>query len=148
MSQVIQAPGGAEAIQRQMRALREDLRDDVREIVVSAREMTDWSIYVKAYPWLCAGAAFALGFVIVPSRSVIVKPDAEGLIELAKRNKLVVKMQESPPTKKRGGLLNELLSLAAATLLQSGVKLVTSQFSEGFRADGQPHRNGRPGVTS
>lgn len=148
MSQVIRAPAEAEAIQRQMRAVREDLRDDMRELVVSAREMTDWSIYVKAYPWLCIGAAFALGFVIVPSRSVIVKPDAEGLIELAKRNKLVVKMHESPQPKKRGGLLNELLGLAAATLLQSGVKVVTSQISAGFHADGQPHRNGRPGVTS
>src|SRR5262249_7369598 len=109
--------------------------------------MTDWTIYVKAYPWLCLGAAFALGFVVVPSRSVIVKPDAEGLMELARRNKLVVKMQDSPPQKKRGGLLNELLSLAAATLLQSGMKVVTTQISQSFQADGRPHRNGRPGVT-
>jgi len=148
MSQAIRAPAEAETIQKQMRAVREDIRDDMRELVVSAREMTDWTIYVKAYPWLCLGAAFALGFVIVPSRSVIIKPDAEGLMELARRNKLVVKMQESSPQKKRGGLLNELLSLAAATLLQSGMKVVTSQFSQGFSSDGQPHRNGRPGVSS
>ena len=148
MSQVIRAPAEAEAIQRQMRAVRDDLRDDVRELVVSAREMTDWTMYVKASPSLCMGAALAVGFIIVPSRSVIVKPDAEGLIELAKRNKLVVKMQESPPAKKRGGLLADLLGLVSATLLQSGLKLVTSQIAEGFRSDGQPDRNGRPGVTS
>jgi len=148
MSQVIQAPAEAESIQRQMRAVREDMRDDVRELVVSAREMTDWTIYVRAYPWLCMGAALAVGFIIVPSRSVVVKPDAEGLIELAKRNKLVVKMQESPPQKKRGSLLGELVGLASATLLQSGLKIITSQISGGFRSDGQPHRNGHPGVTS
>jgi len=148
MSQVIRAPAEAETIQQKMRSVREDMRDDVRELVVSAREMTDWTMYVKAYPWLCMGAALAVGFIVVPNRSVVVKPDAEGLIELAKRNKLVVKMQESPPPKKRGGLLTDLLGMAAATLLQSGVKLVTSQISEGFHADGQPHRNGRPGVTS
>lgn len=148
MSQVIRAPAEAESIQKQMRSVREDIRDDVRELVVSAREMTDWTIYVKAYPWLCLGAAFALGFVVVPSRSVIMKPDAEGLLELARRNKLVVKMQETPPPKKRGGLLNELLSLAAATLLQSGMKVVTSQISQGFNSDGRPHRNGRREVTS
>jgi hypothetical protein len=149
MSNVIQAPAEAEAIQRQMRSVREDMRADVRELVVSAREMTDWTIYVKAYPWLCLGAALAVGFVIVPSRSVIVKPDAEGLIELAKRNKLVVKMHETPPPpKKRGGLMAELLGLATGTLLQTGIKLITSQISQGFRSDGQPHRNGHPGVTS
>lgn len=148
MSHVIRAPAEAESIQKQMRAVREDIRDDVREIVGSAHDMTDWTLYVKAYPWLCLGAAFALGFVIVPARSVVIKPDAEGLMELARRNKLVVKMQESSPQKKRGGLLNELLGMAAATLLHSGVKVVTNQLAQGFASDGHPHRNGRPGVTS
>ncbi len=148
MSQAIRAPAEAESIQKQMRAVREDIRDDMREIVGSAQDMTDWTIYVKAYPWLCLGAAFALGFVIVPAHSVVIKPDAEGLMELARRNKLVVKMQESSPQKKRGGLLNEVLGLAAATLLQSGLKVVTNQLAQGLHADGQPHRNGRPGVTS
>jgi len=150
MSQVIRAPAEAEAIQKQMREVRQDLRDDVRELAVSAREMADWTTYVKAYPWLCAGAALTVGFLIVPQRSVVVRPDAEGLIELAKRNKLVVNMHETPPQtqKKRGGLLAELLGMATATLLQGGVKFVTSQISQGFQADGQPHRNGHPGVTS
>jgi len=147
MGQVI--PAEADAIQRQMRSVREDMRQDVRELVVSAREMTDWTVYVKAYPWLCMGAALAVGFIIVPSRSVIIKPDAEGLIELAKRHKLVVQMHESPPPpKKRGGLLAELLGLATGTLLQTGLKLVTSQISQGFRSDGQAHRNGHSGVAS
>ena len=35
----------------------------------SARSMVDWKHYVKTYPWVCLGAAGALGFLIVPKRS-------------------------------------------------------------------------------
>ena len=76
----------AESILRQMRTLRAELREDVREMVVSAHHMADIGRYVRAYPWLCVGAALAAGFLIVPQRSVVVKPDAEALIELARRH--------------------------------------------------------------
>ena len=92
--------------------------------------MADWTIYVRAYPWLCLGAALAAGFFIVPSRPVVVRPDAEGLIELAKRNKLVVKMEEQPQAKKRGGLMSQLLTMAVGVLLQGGMKVVSNQLGE------------------
>ena len=90
MAHVMTPTNDADEVQRQMREVRAELRDDVKELVVSAHEMTDWKRYVRAYPWLCVGGALAAGFLIIPQRSVIVRPDAEGLIELAKRNKLVV----------------------------------------------------------
>jgi hypothetical protein len=136
----------AESILRQMRTLRAELREDVREMVVSAHNMADIGRYVRAYPWLCVGAALAAGFLIVPQRSVVVKPDAEALIELARRHKLVVKTEETGTKKKRGGLFADLLGLAAATLLQGGLKVATSQISHAFA---EPHRsngaNGKPG---
>jgi len=146
MAQGIAAPMEADDVQRQMREIRADLRDDVRELVVSANQMADWTRYVRAYPWLCAGAALAVGYLVVPQRPLIVKPDAEGLIELAKRNKLVVKMEEPPPSKKRGGLFTQLASLAAAALVQGGMKLVSQQLTQAMATAGQPHSNGRPGV--
>ena len=135
----------ADQIQAQMRELRADLRDDVRDIVVKAHEMADLGNYVRAYPWLCVGAALAAGFLIVPQRTVTVKPDAEALIELARRHKLVVKTEDNQPTKKRGGLIAQLLSLAAATLLQGGVKVVTNQLSQAIGGAQPAHSNGHPG---
>jgi hypothetical protein len=130
-----------------MREVRQELREDVQDLVCNAQDMADWTIYVRAYPWLCVGAALAAGFLIVPQRPVTIRPDAEGLIELAKRNKLVVKMEETPPpAKKRGGLLSQLVSLALATLLQGGMKVVSSQLSQAMDAATKPHPNGRPGV--
>jgi len=144
MAQILSATSPADDIQREMREVRAELREDVQELVGNARQMGDWTIYVRAYPWLCVGAALAAGFLIVPSRPVVVKPDAEGLMELAKRNKLVVKMEETPPQKKRGGLLAQLVSMAAATILQGGLKVASEQLSQAF--SGPAHSNGRPGV--
>jgi hypothetical protein len=142
-----QSPNEADDIQRKMREVRAELRDDVQDLMVSAHQLADWTLYVKAYPWLCVGAALAAGFLIVPGRSVIMKPDAEGLIELAKKHKLVVKMDESTPQKKKSGsMFASLLGLAASTVLQTGLKVATQQLSQAMQPTTPPARsNGRPG---
>src|SRR5207344_3358398 len=115
-----------------------------KDLVVSANKMTDWTSYVTAYPWLCVGAALAAGYLVVPQRAVIVRPDAEALVELAKKHKLFVNTTDGKPPKKRGGLFGELVGLAAATLLQGGLKIATAQLAHTFSAP-TPHSNGRTG---
>jgi len=150
MSQGKPTPSSAEAaeIQREMREIRADLRDDVHDIVESAHKMADWTQYVTAYPWLCVGAALAAGYLVVPQRAVIMRPDADAMIELAKKHKLFVSTADSATggkvPRKRGGLFGELLGLAAATLLQGGLKIVTTQLAQTF-APPHTHSNGRPG---
>jgi hypothetical protein len=134
-------PSEADAIQQCMREVRAELREDVQEIVVNARDMTDWTTYVRAYPWLCLGAVAAAGYLLIPQRSQIIKPDAEGLIELARRNKLVVKMDEAGP-KKRQGFLSGLIGMAASTILQGGLAVATKQLSEAL--DAYAHRSAPP----
>jgi len=138
----------ADEVQRQMREIRAELRDDVHHIVESAHNMADWTQYVTAYPWLCVGAALAAGYLIVPQRAVIMRPDAEAMIELAKKHKLFVNTTDGATggkvPRKRGGLFGELLGLAAATMLQGGLKIATTQLAQAF-APPQPHSNGRPG---
>jgi hypothetical protein len=143
MSQGI--PPNADDIQREMRQVRAELRDDVQDLVHSAHRMADLGTYVRAYPWLCVGAALAAGYLIVPQRAVVIKPDAEALVELARKHRLVVKTDEGPPQKKRRSLFADLLGLAAATLLQGGLKMATNQLSQAFSPPAQAHTNGRPG---
>ncbi len=140
----VSAHDEAEAIQRHMREVRVELRDDVREMVVSANNMADISRYVRAYPWLCVGAALAAGYLIVPQRAVVVRPDADTLLELAKKHKLVVKTEEKAATKKRGGLVSQLVGMAAAAMLQGGLKMATHQISEAF-SNPHHHSNGSNG---
>ena len=129
-------PSEADELQRGMREVRAELREDVRDFVVNAREMTDWTTYVRAYPWLCVGAAAAAGYFLIPQRAQIIKPDAEGLMELARRNKLVVKMDEANPKKKQG-FLASLIGMAAGTVLQGGLALATKQLSQALDAYAQ-----------
>src|SRR5688572_4052017 len=108
------SPSPADDIQRQMREVRAELRDDVSDLVKSAHKMSDWTMYVRAYPWLCVGAAAAAGYFVVPVRPLVVHPDPESLFKLAKQHKLVMKPEDEKPSKKKGGLVAQLISMAAA----------------------------------
>ena len=57
-----------QAIRQRMEEVRCDLDEDVQEIVEGARDMGEWRSYVRTYPWVCLGAALAVGYLIVPRR--------------------------------------------------------------------------------
>ena len=106
-------------------------------MVASAREMTDWTWYVRNYPLVCVGAAAAIGYLLVPSRRPPpIKPDAKDLLELARHQKIVVKMEEP---KSSSSLLGSLVRMAAGSLLQGGLAILTQQFDPRFK---QPQSQG------
>jgi hypothetical protein len=92
-----------------MRQLRCEIDEDMKDIAASARTMIDWKHYVKTHPWVCLGAAVALGFLIVPKRSREMRPDLATLTELAKTGHLVVK----PAPAAAHGLTDVLLAAVA-----------------------------------
>ena len=81
-------PHDTKAILQRMEEVRCDLDKDVQGIVERARDMRDWRSYVRTCPWVCAGAALAVGYLIVPRHRVALQPDAETLAELAKQSRL------------------------------------------------------------
>jgi len=132
----------AEQIQQEMQHVRAELRDDVQDMVASARVLGEWRAYVRSYPWACLGAAAALGYFLVPSRMMVIRPDAASLLELAKQKKLTVKMDQFA---QKPSLMRSLLGMAAGTLMQAGVALVTKQVNEYLaRSEGAapPRREG------
>jgi hypothetical protein len=143
------ATPSAEDLQRQMQQVRVEMREDVQVMVANAREMTDWTWYVRTYPWVCVGAAAAIGFLVVPSRSrPVIKPDAKDLIELAKHQKIVVKMEEP---KSSSSLLGTLARMAAGSLLQGGMAVVSHQLDQMLKQPREPrpvssNGNGRGSV--
>ncbi|MGE0761434.1 MAG: hypothetical protein AB7F89_22545 [Pirellulaceae bacterium] len=70
-------------IQRRMQDVRRDLGQEVEELVASAREITDWRRYVRAYPWACLGAAAAVGFIVAPRSAGRVRLSSSDLDRLA-----------------------------------------------------------------
>lgn len=146
MVQAVAGPNEADDIQRQMREVRVELRDDVRDLVTSAQNMGDWTCYVKSHPWLCVGAAAVAGYFLVPVRPLIIQPDPEALFRLAKEHKLVMGPADGSRQKKKGGLVSQLLSMAAAAALQGGLRIATQQLTQAISSPGQQHSNGRAGA--
>jgi hypothetical protein len=129
------APSGEE-IQQQMRQVRRELGEDVQEIVDSARTMTDWRHYVRTYPWVCLGAAAVVGFLVVPSRPQVMRPDAATLKEWARSQKLVVDPAGTVRTKPT--LLGQLAGMATGALVQGGLSLARQFALQQLAAATQP----------
>lgn len=122
----------ADDIQRQMSQIRCDLHEDVRGIVENARVISDWKYYVRRYPWACMTGAAALGYLVVPRRLEIVRPDPDTLAELAKTNRLVVNPQ--PQAKPRGGAVASLFTFLANTFVRAAMGYVGQQAGKILRA--------------
>ena len=98
-------PRETEEIRQRMEELRCDLDEDVQEIVEGARDMRDWRTYVRSYPWICLGAALAVGYLIVPRRPFGMQPDTKTLAELANQSRLLATSNLSRKRTVRGILL-------------------------------------------
>ncbi|TWU14509.1 hypothetical protein CA54_33760 [Symmachiella macrocystis] len=118
----------ADDIRRKMQNVRHELKEDVDDIAESTREMTNWQTYVKRYPWACMGAAFAAGFAVVPKQVELVAPDADTLVKLAKKHKLVV--EANPKPQSRGGVTSTLLSLMGTMAMRGAVAYAGNYFGQ------------------
>ena len=115
-------PPLAESVRARMQRLRCEIDGDVEDMAASARTMVDWKHYVKSYPWMCLGAAVALGFLIVPKRSKTINADLGTPTELAKTSHLVVK---PAPTAARG-----LVDTLVATVVGIAVREATAYLGQ------------------
>jgi hypothetical protein len=131
----------ADEIERQMRDLRSELREDVQDIVENARVMTDWQYYVRSYPWLCLGAAAALGYVLVPVRVEVVRPDPRELADLVRQHQVNVKAEVKPQPS--SGWLGQLVNLGASVALQGAVAIASRQIQQFLQGLG-PSSGARP----
>jgi len=109
----------AESIRQRMREVRCEIGEDVEEFVESARTITDWRFYVQKYPWICLGAAFALGYVVVPKRVRMINLDADAVLELAKRKELVIKPEKKQ--REKPSWRSNLASLAASAAMRGAM---------------------------
>jgi hypothetical protein len=105
-----------------MQQLRCEIDGDMEDVSASARTMVDWKHYVKTHPWVCFGAAVALGFLIVPKRSRTINADLATPTELAKTGHLVVK---PAPTAARG-----LVDALVATVVSIAIREATAYLGQ------------------
>lgn len=108
-----------------MRQVRYEMGDDVQGIVESARLMADWQYYVRSYPWLCLGIAVAAGYIVVPNRLHVVKPDPKDLVELVKAHQIRV----NADVQQSGGISNRIMNMAAGMIVQGALALLSGQLN-------------------
>jgi ElaB/YqjD/DUF883 family membrane-anchored ribosome-binding protein len=87
----------AEAIRRRMAELRSELTCDVRDVHRSTREMAEHAkelanpmYYIRRFPWASAAVAVAIGYLLVPKKRQVIKPDPEMLAELVRTKQIKV----------------------------------------------------------
>jgi hypothetical protein len=132
----------AERIRRRMAELRRELECDVREVGRSARVMTDWTFYVRKFPLAVAAVAAAAGFMLIPKKKSVIKPDPEMIAELVKQKKIriepVAKQSADKP-----GIMKSLLMMGITWGARAAMAHITQQMS----AAAQKHSQDQAGAS-
>jgi hypothetical protein len=118
----------AETIRSEMERIRCDLHESVEGIVENARAMADWRCYVRSYPWAAVGAAAAVGYLIIPNRLEVIRPDAQTLAQLAKAQRLTVQPEAEP--KPRGGMAASAFNFLAGIVMRNAMGYMGQQVAK------------------
>lgn len=118
----------AAKIRRRMAELRRELECDVREVSRSARVMTDWTFYVRRFPWAMAGLAVGAGYMLIPKKKEIIKPDPEMLAEMVKRNQL--RVEPVARDKEKPGFAKALLVMGITWAARTGMNYMGQRLSD------------------
>jgi hypothetical protein len=122
------ADNQAADIRRRMAELRRELSCDIQEVGKSARVMTDWTFYVRRFPWATAAVAAAVGYMLVPKKKEIIKPDPDMLAELVRKKQIHV--ETAPRQKEKEGLLKPLVMMALTWAVRTGAGYMGQRLSD------------------
>lgn len=129
-----------------MAEVRRDLDHDVREVSRGARTMIDWKFYARKFPWAIASAALVAGYMLVPKRKAVIKPDPEMIQELVRQKKIKVESVTRHPDK--AGMMKSLLLAGLTYAVKTGAQYMAQQMAAGAqqrsktRASAEDHEPG------
>jgi hypothetical protein len=134
----------AENIRRRMAELRRDLECDVRAVSRGARVMTDWKFYARKFPWAMVGVAALAGYMLIPKRKPVIKPDADMIEELVRQKKIKVESVTKQPDKP--GMMKSLLLAGLTFAIKTGAQHVTQQMAAAAQKKARAaHEDHEPG---
>jgi hypothetical protein len=117
----------AEAMRRRMAELRRELTFDVRDVGRSARAMANPAFYLRKFPWATTAVAALVGYMLVPKKKEVVKPDPEVLAELVRKNQ--VKLDTSAASKDTQGMLKSLVVMGITYAAKVGFNHIVQQLT-------------------
>jgi hypothetical protein len=117
----------AEAIRRRMAELRRELTSDVRDVRRTAREMSNPLYYIRHFPWASAAVAAGIGYLLVPKKKQIIKPDPEMLAEMIKKHQ--INLDPIKATNESQGMLKSLAVMGLTWAVRTGLTYVGEQLA-------------------
>jgi hypothetical protein len=90
-------PNDIDDIRRRMAQIRNDLHQDVQEVVAGAEAVADWRRYLRMYPWATVGVAAAVGYLIVPKRRRSIPRDVVRKSDLADMREVIEQGRDAMP---------------------------------------------------
>jgi hypothetical protein len=102
------------AIRKRMEEVRGDLDTGFQGIVNDARDIGDWTYYLKTYPWAVLGAALVAGYLIAPRLGFGAKPVSAPPVGFAARNS----SKETPPEAPKSNIAGKLLSIVGPLVMR------------------------------
>jgi hypothetical protein len=126
----------ADRIRRQMQNVRQDVGDNVKDIVHGARQLSDWKYYVRRHPWACVGSAFALGFLAMPARRKSLPEDLQKVVDQLRASGLGVSAGHAAS----GGSLAGRLASMAAPIVARQVLPMVAQYLASAKGEHSPPR--------
>lgn len=115
-----------------MQSVRSRLGDDASSVRTSVKELTDWKLAVRRFPWAAAGLAAAVGFLVVPKRSVEHTVDPETLRKMANEHRVVV----TPPSHEtqQKGMGNAIVAMVAPALARAAIGYLGQRMTQSTSA--------------
>jgi ElaB/YqjD/DUF883 family membrane-anchored ribosome-binding protein len=117
------AASPAGKIDEQLADARANLTEDVRSVATEASTLTDWRHHFHKHPWLFAGAAAALGFVLTPRRR-------RGAYRAAGPSRVTEAAESKQPaglsdaiTRSRNGMLRASIASLTVAIVEEGLIL-------------------------
>jgi hypothetical protein len=129
----------AEAICRRMAEVRRELAGSVRAVSRDARAMTDWTLYVRRFPWATVAIAALAGFALIPRKKAIISPDQEALAEMVRKKQL--RLDVDHKAEKKQGMLASVVAAAAAWAAKAGMSYMGERLRTAaiHKAHEEPH---------
>ncbi len=122
-----------DTVRARMQGIRCDIDQDLEDVSASAHSMVDWKHYVETYPWICLGAAAALGYLMVPKRS----PTAVAPTEPAKSDRPAAKAESAAMP----GWVNALVAAVAGIAVREAIAYLGQNAGKFLATNGHPETN-------